>query len=81
LERLIDIAAERLGIDRIEMRRRNLIPKSRMPYRSATGLTYDSGDLIGNMNQALGSADWDGFDKRRTDSASRGMLRGIGVAN
>jgi carbon-monoxide dehydrogenase large subunit len=81
LERLIDIAAGRLGIDRIEMRRRNLIPKSRMPYRTATGLTYDSGDLIGNMNQALGSADWDGFEKRRTDSASRGMLRGIGVAN
>jgi carbon-monoxide dehydrogenase large subunit len=81
LERLIDIAAECLGIDRIEMRRRNLIPKSRMPYRTATGLTYDSGDLIGNMNRALGSADWDGFEKRRTDSALRGMLRGIGVAN
>jgi aerobic carbon-monoxide dehydrogenase large subunit len=81
LERLIDMAAERLGIDRIEMRRRNLIPKSRMPYRTATGLTYDSGDLIGNMNQALESADWVGFEKRRTESASRNMMRGIGVAN
>lgn len=81
LERLIDMAAERLGIDRIEMRRRNLVPKSRMPYRTATGLTYDSGDLIGNMDRALTSADWEGFEKRRTESTSRRMLRGIGIAN
>ena len=53
LERLIDMAAARLGIDRLEMRRRNLIRRAQLPYRTAMGLTYDSGDFLANMARAL----------------------------
>ncbi|MFJ1467894.1 xanthine dehydrogenase family protein molybdopterin-binding subunit [Massilia orientalis] len=81
MERLLDLAAHRLGIDRVEIRRRNMVPRSRLPYRSAMGLTYDSGDFIGNMERVLELADWDGFAARRAASAARGRLRGIGLAN
>lgn len=81
MERLLDLAAHRLGIDRVEIRRRNMVPRSRLPYRSAMGLTYDSGDFIGNMERVLALADWDGFAARRAASAARGRLRGIGLAN
>jgi carbon-monoxide dehydrogenase large subunit len=81
VERLFDLAAERLGIDRIEIRRRNIIAKHRLPYRNLTGLTYDSGDFPGNMEEALARADWNGFPARRKASRKVGRLRGIGVAN
>jgi carbon-monoxide dehydrogenase large subunit len=81
MERLLDLAAERLRIDRIEIRRRNLIAKSALPYRSPMGLTYDSGDFHGNMTAALARADWTGFAARRKASRRAGRLRGIGVAN
>ncbi len=81
MERLLDMAARRLGIDRIEIRRRNLIRKDELPYRTLTGLTYDSGDFIGNMDSVLRLADWDGFAHRKEQSHARGKLRGIGVAN
>ena len=81
MERLLDLAAERLHIDRIEIRRRNLIAKSQLPYRSPMGLTYDSGDFHGNMAAALARADWTGFAARRKASRRAGRLRGIGVAN
>jgi carbon-monoxide dehydrogenase large subunit len=81
MERLLDIAAERLRIDRIEIRRRNLIGKHRLPYRTAMGLTYDSGDFRGNMQAALSRAEWGGFAQRRRASRRAGRLRGIGIAN
>ena len=81
MERLIDIAAKRLKIDRVELRRRNLIPREKLPHRTATGLTYDSGDFAGNFARALASADWDGFPARRRQAKKRGRLLGIGVAN
>ncbi|WP_158916964.1 xanthine dehydrogenase family protein molybdopterin-binding subunit [Caulobacter sp. S45] len=81
IERLLDTAAKTLKIDRIEIRRRNLIPKSALPYRNALGLTYDSGDFHGNMKKSLERADWDGFPVRREASEAQGKLRGIAVAN
>jgi carbon-monoxide dehydrogenase large subunit len=81
LERLIDLAAERLGIDRVALRRKNLIKREQLPYRTASGLLYDSGDFTGNMRAVLKSADWDGFAKRRRESKKRGRLRGIGISN
>ncbi len=81
MERLIDIAARRLGIDRVELRRRNLIRHDKLPHRTATGLTYDSGDFAGNLARALATADWDGFPVRRREARRRGRLLGIGVVN
>ena len=81
IERLLDIAAARLGIDRLEIRRRNLIARDRLPFTTPMGLTYDSGDFAANMDQVAGMADWSGFPQRRTESEGRGMLRGIGIAN
>src|SRR5262249_28893031 len=81
MERLIDIAAKRLKIDRVELRRRNLIAHDKLPHRTATGLTYDSGDFAGNLARALEAADWAGFPARRRDAKKRGRLLGIGVAN
>jgi carbon-monoxide dehydrogenase large subunit len=81
MERLIDIAAKRLRIDRVELRRRNLIRHDRLPHRTATGLTYDSGDFAGNLDRALAASDWNGFRARRKAAKKRGRLLGIGVAN
>jgi carbon-monoxide dehydrogenase large subunit len=81
MERLLDIAARRLGIDRVSIRRRNLVPHARLPYRSATGLTYDSGDFAGNMDRVLAAADWDGVAARRRDAKRRGKLHGAAICN
>jgi carbon-monoxide dehydrogenase large subunit len=81
LERLIDLAAERLGMDRVRIRRKNLVARNQLPYRTASGLTYDSGDFAGNMTRLLESADWKGFAARRRESKKRGRLRGIGLSN
>src|SRR5216684_640687 len=81
MERLIDIAARRLKIDRVELRRRNLIAHEMLPYRTATGLTYDSGNFAGNLARALETADWTGFPARRRAAKQRGRLLGIGVVN
>jgi len=81
MERLIDIAAGRLRIDRVKLRRRNLIRHDRLAHRTATGLTYDSGDFAGNLDRALAAADWNGFSARRKAAKKRGQLLGIGVAN
>src|SRR6516164_8342324 len=81
MERLMDIAAKRLKIDRVDLRRRNLIRRDALPHRTATGLTYDSGDFAGNLPRALQTADWDGFPARRREAKKRGRLLGIGVAN
>ncbi len=81
IERLIDVAAERLGIDRVELRRKNLIRPEAMPYRNAVGMRYDSGRYEENMNRAMEIADWKGFPQRRRAAAKRGRLRGRGLAN
>ena len=81
VERLIDIAARQFGYDRIDLRRRNLIPPSAQPYPNPLGMTYDSGDYAKVMDQALELADWKNFNKRKRDSKRSGRLRGIGLAN
>ncbi len=80
VERLIDTAARELGIDRIELRRRNMVPQSAMPYVTAMGQRYDSGDFAQLFGTALKKIDWDGFETRRAEAATRGKKRGIGVA-
>src|SRR5262249_21444924 len=79
LERLIDIAAARLGIDRLEIRRRNLIRHDQLPYRTAMGLTYDSGDFAGNMREAATLADWERAAARKAEARKRGRRVGIGI--
>jgi len=81
IERLVDLAAMETGIDRIELRRRNLIPPDAFPYTNGVGLTYDNGEYENGMNAALRLADWDGFPARRAESRARGLYRGIGLAN
>ena len=81
IERLIDIAATKLGIDRISLRRRNLVRPKAMPYRNAVGMTYDSGTYEDNMDLAMRIADWDGFNARRREAKKRGKLLGLGLAN
>jgi carbon-monoxide dehydrogenase large subunit len=79
-ERLVDEAARISGIDRIALRRKNLIPKSAFPYKTPTGSTYDSGDPPGLLKQALDAADWKGFERRRRVAKRAGKLRGVGCA-
>jgi len=81
IERLIDDAARELGRDPVELRRINLIPPQKIPYKNAFGLNYDSGNFPANQKRVLELADWDGFPKRREDAKRRGKLRGIGLAN
>ena len=81
VERVIDLAAAELGIDRVELRRRNLIPASAMPYDTGFLFTYDTGAFERNMDIALQAADWAGFEGRRAEAAGRGMLRGIALVN
>jgi carbon-monoxide dehydrogenase large subunit len=81
LERLIDLAAGEMGIDRVALRRRNLIAPEEMPFRTGLDYTYDCGAFGQNMDLALAAADWAGFEARRAASRARGRLRGIGLAN
>ncbi|HVL36809.1 MAG TPA: xanthine dehydrogenase family protein molybdopterin-binding subunit [Burkholderiales bacterium] len=80
VERLVDEAARELGLDRVELRRRNLIPREAFPYKTPVGSTYDSGDPPGQLERAVALADWSGFEARRMAAAARGRLRGIGLA-
>ena len=64
IEQLLDKAAGVIGIDPIEIRRRNFIPSSAMPHKIGTGITYDSGDFVHVMDECLKLADWNGFAKR-----------------
>jgi carbon-monoxide dehydrogenase large subunit len=81
LERLIDVAARQAGFDRAELRLRNLVSQSELPYRNPFGLVYDSGDYVGVMKRALKLADWDNFPARKAEARERGKCRGIGTAN
>jgi carbon-monoxide dehydrogenase large subunit len=81
IERVIDVAARELGLDPIELRRRNLVPAAAMPFKTGLVFTYDSGDFARGMDLALALADHAGFEKRRVQARARGVLRGLGVAN
>ena len=81
IERLVDLACDLHGFDPVELRRRNLIPPDRFPYKNGVGLTYDNGEYLKGMENALRLADYKGFAARRAESKKRGMLRGIGIAN
>jgi carbon-monoxide dehydrogenase large subunit len=81
IERLLDIAAAELGIDRVEIRRRNLIARHTLPRLSPMGLPYDAGDFPRNMERVLEMADWAGFAARQHEALRRGKLRGIGLSN
>ena len=85
IERLIDVAAhelgDQLGLDRVALRRKNLIRASAMPYRNAVGMVYDSGRYQENMKWAMDIADWKGFPARRREARRRGKLLGLGLAN
>ena len=78
VERLVDEAAAKLKIDPTELRRRNLIAKGQMPYKTPTGATFDSGDFPGLLAKAKLESDWKGFPARRRQSRKQGKLRGIG---
>jgi aerobic carbon-monoxide dehydrogenase large subunit len=80
LERLVDIAATQMGIDRVEIRRRNMIPKEAYPYQTPVMMQYDSGDPKGCLARAIDVADWSGFAARKAQSARQGKLRGIGIS-
>jgi len=79
MERLIDTAAREMGIDRTELRRRNHIRPTALPYKAPSGMNYDSGEFTTVLDKALSAADWTGFDKRKAESAARGKLRGRGI--
>ena len=81
MERLADLAAAKVGIDRIEIRRRNMITPDQMPFKTGLVFTYDSGDFPTVLDKAVGAADWAGFAARRAESKVRGRLRGIGISN
>ena len=80
IERLVDAAARDLGIAPDRLRKRNFIRPRAMPYRTATGKRYDSGEFSAHMAQAQASADWKGFNKRLARAKKAGRLRGIGLA-
>jgi carbon-monoxide dehydrogenase large subunit len=80
LERAVDEAARITGIDPIKLRRRNLIRRSEIPYKTAVGTTYDSGDFEAVLDQALALADVEGFKQRRRESKARGKHRGLGLS-
>jgi carbon-monoxide dehydrogenase large subunit len=81
IERLVDRAADELGIDRLALRRMNLVRPEQMPYVNAVGARYDSGTYAANMDLALAIADWDGFAARRAAAERRGRRLGRGFAN
>ena len=79
MERALDVAAAELGIDRIELRKRNMIKPRDLPFKAASDMTYDCGDFPAVLKQALEMADYAGFKKRKRESKKRKMLRGFGV--
>ncbi len=81
IERMVDEAAAELGIDRVELRRRNMIPPEAMPFKTGLIFTYDCGEFAKNLEMGLGLADFAGFEARRAEATGRGKLRGIGFSN
>ena len=80
LERIVDLAADELGLDPAELRRRNFIPANAFPYQTPVALQYDSGDYQTTLQMASEAAGYAGFEARRQEAARRGKLRGIGIA-
>ena len=80
LERLVDAAAREAGIDRVALRRRNLVSPAELPFRTPLGLTYDSGDYPAILARGMAEADWDGFAERRARALAQGRRRGVGLA-
>ena len=80
LERLVDEAAVKLGVDPLELRRRNVLKKAKFPYMTLTGARFDSADFAGLIAKVKEAADWKGFAKRQRASRKSGKLRGIGCA-
>jgi carbon-monoxide dehydrogenase large subunit len=81
IERMVDLAADELGIDPAELRRKNYIATNALPYKTALTFTYDSGEFEKSMDMALALADVRGFEKRRAAARKRGRLAGIGISN
>ncbi len=81
MERLVETAAREMGIDAIELRRRNHIQPEQMPYKAPSGMVYDSGEFPAIMEQALTESDWNGYAARKADSRTRGKGRGRGVGH
>src|SRR3981081_1990237 len=81
MERLIDRAADEMGINRLTLRKRNFIKPNQMPFPASSGVTYDSGDFQGVFNKALEISDHANFAKRKKDSRKQGRLRGIAVGS
>ena len=80
LERIVDLAADELGVDPAELRRKNFIPANAFPYQTPVALQYDSGDYQTTLAMAMDAAGYSGFEARRQEAARRGKLRGIGIA-
>jgi carbon-monoxide dehydrogenase large subunit len=80
VERIVDLAARELNMDRVEIRRKNLIGKDQFPYQTPVALQYDSGDYQSTLDLALKASGWDGFEQRRAEARQRGKLRGIGIS-
>ena len=81
IERMVDLAADQIGMDPAELRKRNTIPASAMPFKTSVTFTYDCGEFEKNLDLALHAADKDGFEKRRAEAKTRGKLRGFGFSN
>ena len=81
MERLIDAAAAEMAVDRLALRRRNQIRPQDLPYKTASDMTYDSGDFAALTKQAFDLADGKGFARRKRESRRRGKLRGLGIGN
>jgi len=81
LERLMSKAAQEMGVDQAELRRKNFIQPSQFPYQTPVAVVYDTGDYEASLNLAMQMADYAGFPARKAEAASRGKLRGIGLAS
>src|SRR6201996_7896113 len=81
MERLIDRAADEMGIDRLTLRKRNFIKPAQMPFAASSGVTYDSGDFQGVFEKALEISDYENFTKRKKESRKNGKLRGIAIGS
>jgi carbon-monoxide dehydrogenase large subunit len=79
METLIEAAAARLGLDPVEIRRRNMLGPEAMPHKTAVGMTYCSGDFPDLLDQALVAAEWAGLPQRKAQSAAKGLYRGAGI--
>ena len=81
MERLVDTAAAEMGIDKIELRRRNHIRPAKMPYNAPSAMVYDGGDFTAILDRAIALSDWNGFEARKAESGKHGRLRGRGIGN